>query len=153
MLLSICAGLGRSQVANRPKESLAFTNSQIKVAAILLRAAYGSSSFHRRSELLPSKQHHLIRATHSDDTSESPHSSEEEVPIAPRDDDVLPDSLTDALQEAARATCLAMDRDCQRCIVEILLPEFWSVHVSILFNPPYQGHCCILRKKNATAPP
>jgi hypothetical protein len=47
-------------------------------------------------------------------------------PLGARDDDVLPDSLTDALDAAAEATCQALDRGCQRCIVEILLPEFWD---------------------------
>lgn len=45
--------------------------------------------------------------------------------LGPRDDDVLPDSLTDALQAAAEATALAMDRGAERCTVEVLLPEFW----------------------------
>lgn len=46
--------------------------------------------------------------------------------IGPRDDDVLPDSLSDALVAAADATCLAVDRGCERSVVEILLPEFWD---------------------------
>jgi hypothetical protein len=44
----------------------------------------------------------------------------------PRDDDALPDSLTDALAAAAEATALALDRGCERAVVEILLPEFWD---------------------------
>ena len=49
-----------------------------------------------------------------------------EAPTGPRDDDVLPDSLTDALTCAAEATSLAIERGCERAIVEILLPEFWD---------------------------
>lgn len=52
--------------------------------------------------------------------------NEPSPPQQPRDDDVLPDNLTDALQAAAISTNLAMDRGCERCIVEILLPEFWD---------------------------
>ncbi|DBA86430.1 hypothetical protein WJX79_010680 [Trebouxia sp. C0005] len=44
----------------------------------------------------------------------------------PRDDDVLPDSLGDALQQASDATALAIEKGANRCIVEILLPEFWD---------------------------
>lgn len=43
-----------------------------------------------------------------------------------RDDDVLPDSLTDAIQESAAATVDAMDSGFSKCVVEILLPDFWD---------------------------
>lgn len=43
-----------------------------------------------------------------------------------RDDDVLPDNLTDALSSAAEATSVALEGGCERCVVEILLPEFWD---------------------------
>lgn len=52
--------------------------------------------------------------------------SESDPVTGPRDDDVLPDSLTDALSAAAEATSLALDRGCERAVVEILLPEFWD---------------------------
>lgn len=45
---------------------------------------------------------------------------------SPRDDDVLPDNLTDALASAAEATSVALEGGCERCVVEILLPEFWD---------------------------
>ena len=49
------------------------------------------------------------------------------VPVpTPRDDDILPDNLTDALTAAAEATLLAFDRGAERAVVEILLPEFWD---------------------------
>lgn len=51
--------------------------------------------------------------------------SEKEV-MGPRDDDVLPDSLTDALSSAAEATALAIQKGNERCIAEILLAEFWD---------------------------
>jgi hypothetical protein len=66
-------------------------------------------------------------AASSDDAAQN--AQEEMVqpaePSGPRDDDVLPDSLTDALEAASIATLAAMDRGVERCIVEILLPEFW----------------------------
>jgi len=43
-----------------------------------------------------------------------------------RDDDVLPDSLTDAIQESAAATVDAMNSGFSKCVVEILLPDFWD---------------------------
>ena len=39
------------------------------------------------------------------------------APAAPRDDDVLPDSLTGALRDASAATCLALDNGVERCVV------------------------------------
>lgn len=53
-------------------------------------------------------------------------SSDEGVGDLARDDDVLPDSLTDALDAAAESTSDAIDSGCNRCVVEILLPEFWD---------------------------
>lgn len=53
--------------------------------------------------------------------------AEEEVPPAvPRSDDVLPDSLTDAIHESAKATVDAMNSGFSKCVVEILLPDFWD---------------------------
>ena len=43
-----------------------------------------------------------------------------------RDDDVLPDSLTDAIQESAAATLDAMGSGYGKCVVEIFLPDFWD---------------------------
>jgi hypothetical protein len=53
---------------------------------------------------------------------------EEAVSMPPvgRDDDVLPDSLTDAIQESAAATADAMASGFSKCVVEILLPDFWD---------------------------
>jgi hypothetical protein len=48
------------------------------------------------------------------------------APKAPRDDDILPDSLTDALSDAAQATAFAIQNGTERCIAEILLSEFWD---------------------------
>jgi len=50
----------------------------------------------------------------------------EAQPEAPRDDDVLPDSLGDALVAASKSTAAAIERGNQRCVVEVLLPEFWD---------------------------
>ena len=47
-------------------------------------------------------------------------------PVVGRDDDVLPDSLTDAIQESAAATADAMASGFSKCVVEILLPDFWD---------------------------
>jgi len=44
----------------------------------------------------------------------------------PRDDDCLPDSLEDSLSQSAQACCEAMGRGQGRCVVEILVPEFWD---------------------------
>lgn len=46
--------------------------------------------------------------------------------LGPRDDDVLPNSLADAVSAAAAATAKAFDRGVYRAQVEILLPEFWD---------------------------
>ena len=43
-----------------------------------------------------------------------------------RDDDVLPDSLSDAIRESAAATVDAMGSGFSKCVVEILLPDFWD---------------------------
>lgn len=51
---------------------------------------------------------------------------EQYVQLGPRDDDVLPDSLTDALEDSSRATVEALERGVDRCVVEILLPELWD---------------------------
>ncbi|KFM28504.1 hypothetical protein F751_5732 [Auxenochlorella protothecoides] len=48
------------------------------------------------------------------------------VPEAARDDDVLPDSLEDALATAASATSQALDQGIQKAMVEVLLGEFWD---------------------------
>lgn len=53
----------------------------------------------------------------------------ESAPFAqasPRPDDVLPDSLTDAIHESAKATVDAMNSGFSKCVVEILLPDFWD---------------------------
>jgi hypothetical protein len=39
---------------------------------------------------------------------------------------VLPESLADALKQAAEATAAAIQRSNARCQVEILLTEFWD---------------------------
>ncbi|KAI3430548.1 hypothetical protein D9Q98_005141 [Chlorella vulgaris] len=53
-------------------------------------------------------------------------SGEQFAVLGPRDDDILPDSLTDALEDSCRATVEALERGVDRCIVEILLPELWD---------------------------
>lgn len=47
---------------------------------------------------------------------------------------VLPDSLTDALAQAAASTALAVERGASRCVVEILLAEFWDPVSGAVFN-------------------
>ncbi|KAL3143325.1 hypothetical protein ABBQ38_002162 [Trebouxia sp. C0009 RCD-2024] len=71
-----------------------------------------------------SRRCHVSRAQDIAGVDEST-SASPETP-APRDDDVLPDSLGDALQQASEATALAIRKGANRCIVEILLPEFWD---------------------------
>lgn len=44
---------------------------------------------------------------------------EQYVELGPRDDDVLPDSLTDALEDASRATVEALERGVDRCVVRV----------------------------------
>jgi hypothetical protein len=68
----------------------------------------------------------LCRASSSEEAPEETPAASNPSSIGPRDDDVLPDSLSDALVAAADATCLAVDRGCERSVVEILLPEFWD---------------------------
>lgn len=66
-----------------------------------------------------------IQAEEASADSNSDAAAARESP-APRDDDVLPDSLADALQQASESTALALQKGAGRCIVEILLPEFWD---------------------------
>jgi len=51
----------------------------------------------------------------------------------PRPDDVLPDSLGDALLQAGQATHQAMESGVTRCLVEVLLPEFWDSNSGAVF--------------------
>ena len=53
-------------------------------------------------------------------------SDEEASAAVSRSDDVLPDSLTDAIHESAKATVDAMNSGFSKCVVEILLPDFWD---------------------------
>lgn len=46
----------------------------------------------------------------------------------------LPDNLMDSLHQASEATTLAIDRGIQRCIIEILLPEFWDPMSGAVFS-------------------
>lgn len=61
---------------------------------------------------------------------------------APRDDDVLPESLLDAIENAARATAAAFAVDSTRCIAEVLVEGFWP-------GGPSHGLCVgsLLRKE------
>jgi hypothetical protein len=63
-----------------------------------------------------------IQAAEKEEATAQPATS-----AAARDDDILPDSLTDALEDSAEATALALQKGVERCIVEVLLPEFWWV--------------------------
>ncbi|KAK9836144.1 hypothetical protein WJX81_004435 [Elliptochloris bilobata] len=55
--------------------------------------------------------------------------------MEPRDDDVLPDSLGDALSKASAATCAAIAKGgVTRCLVEILLPAFWDPASGAVFS-------------------
>jgi len=60
------------------------------------------------------------------DVDSAPAGSERDETLGPRDDDVLPDSLAGALQQAADATAEAVQRSNCRCQVELLLTEFWD---------------------------
>jgi len=59
------------------------------------------------------------------ETSQAPAAPAAPV-MGPRDDDVLPDSLDDALAQAAECTIAAMRGGGARCIVEVLIPELWD---------------------------
>jgi hypothetical protein len=48
------------------------------------------------------------------------------APLGPRDDDVLPDSLFDAVKQAAASTAAAIDGGVSECLVEILVPELFD---------------------------
>lgn len=47
---------------------------------------------------------------------------------------MLPDSLGDALVQASRATSAAISRGNKRCVVEVLLAEFWDPISGPLFQ-------------------
>jgi hypothetical protein len=55
-----------------------------------------------------------------------PAKTKEDAELGPRADDVLPDSLAGAVEDAAAATANAVTRGNTRCQVELLLPEFWD---------------------------
>jgi len=57
---------------------------------------------------------------------DAPKSEEPRLELGPRDDEVLPEDLADAISQSARATAEAITRGNTRCQVEILLPEFWD---------------------------
>ncbi|KAK9809687.1 hypothetical protein WJX73_005025 [Symbiochloris irregularis] len=56
------------------------------------------------------------------------------APEEPRDDDVLPDSLTDALTQASTATASALQGIGGRYLVEVLIPEFWDPAAGAVFT-------------------
>ncbi|PRW33042.1 hypothetical protein C2E21_8017 [Chlorella sorokiniana] len=98
------------------------------------RAAPFSSSW-RPAARRSAAQQQLPRASTNDSEQPQqpgqPPAGEEEqqaggAALGPRDDDVLPDSLTGALEDASRATVEALERGVDRCVVEILLPELWD---------------------------
>lgn len=98
---------------------------------------------------IPNEDAQLAPSTPSEEDN-----AEEDTSPAPRDDDVcaqrlplasttrrhpttlqvLPDSLTDALAQAAASTALAIERGASRCVVEILLAEFWDPVSGAVFN-------------------
>lgn len=73
----------------------------------------------------------LVRAAAGEDDKAAgpegqPAAQQGSAALGPRDDDVLPDSLTGALEDASRATVEALERGVDRCVVEVLLPELWD---------------------------
>jgi len=46
---------------------------------------------------------------------------------------VLPDNLLDSLRQAAAATQVAIGKGIARCVIEILLPEFWDPSSGAVF--------------------
>ena len=78
------------------------------------RAAAASSSSRRRT---------APQRTRASSSGEQPAAPEQDggsqagAALGPRDDDVLPDSLTGALEDASRATVEAMERGVDRCVV------------------------------------
>ncbi|GFR47790.1 hypothetical protein Agub_g9560 [Astrephomene gubernaculifera] len=71
------------------------------------------------------------------DVDAAPEPLENGVDLGPRDDDVLPNSLANAIDEAARATAEAIQRGNNRCQVELHMPEFWDPISGPIF--PNQG--------------
>lgn len=71
-----------------------------------------------------------VRATAGEGADEAPQpdgaSSAVDEVAEFREDDVLPDSLEDSISQAATACAEAIRAGCTRCIVEILVPEFWD---------------------------
>lgn len=57
-----------------------------------------------------------------------------EPEAASRADDVLPDSLTDALTQASESTVLALQGVGGRYLVEVLIPEFWDPAAGAVFS-------------------
>lgn len=118
------APLGRSMMAVPHASTTGRAHIPAMCSPAALRAhplPAASSSRRRRRRQQQQQQRCAAAAGEGEETLADPAGAA----AGPRADDVLPDSLTDALQAAAEATALAMDRGCERCIVEILLPEFW----------------------------
>lgn len=88
------------------------------------RAAPFTSSL-RPSARRPAFQQLLCASSSSDEQPQQPGqppAADEEqqaggAALGPRDDDVLPDSLTGALEDASRATVEALERGVDRCVV------------------------------------
>ena len=75
---------------------------------------------------------HVLRRCAPPSSSPTSSSSEDITPPSPtppqpaRDDDVLPDSLDDAVSISAARTTLALNQGVTRCIVELIIPELWD---------------------------
>lgn len=106
----------------------------VQAAAAAAVTPRGTRSLARRAAPFTSSQRpaarrsvaqHLPRASAGSDEQQQqpgqPPADEEQqaggAALGPRDDDVLPDSLTGALEDASRATVEALERGVDRCVV------------------------------------
>lgn len=112
------------------------SHSGSKTAKVICKQAVRSSSLRQSSYSV--NQHRLLQdvartmlcksSSDFDVDTSAPRPLDQDVPqeLGPRDDDVLPNSLADAISAAAEATAKALNRGVSRAQVEILLPEFWD---------------------------
>lgn len=94
--------------------------------------AFDSSSHQCRSSVSARNPHRgvIARSTNESvtqfDVDAGVPPADDGVDLGPRDDDVLPNSLADSIDEAAKATAEAIQRGNTRCQVELHMPDFWD---------------------------
>ncbi|KAG2489429.1 hypothetical protein HYH03_012066 [Edaphochlamys debaryana] len=116
-----CAQASPAAVAVRPATLAQSSYSATTISSVAPQL--GAGLLHERKRAV------AARATDESVTQydvATPPPEDDGVDLGPRDDDVLPNSLADSIDQAAAATALAIQRGNNRCQVELHMPEFWD---------------------------